>query len=365
MQSLRALFATILVGASATAVAAGDGHHHHHHGHGAETHAPIGVMGDHAHGKNEWMMSYRYMSMSMSGLADGSNGLTNQEVFDRGYMVAPQDMTMDMHMFGAMYAPSNSLTLMAMLPYVEKDMDLLRRAMPMNMGMGMGDMGMGMGGMMMPALEFSTKSSGFGDLKLSGIYKLKESSSADSDTNVLLNFGVSLPTGAINEKDQTPMGNTLLPYPMQLGSGTVDLLPGITYNNTGKAFNWGAQARAVIRLGDNYRGYSLGNRYEASAWIAKGWAPEVSTSLRLKAQKWGDVDGADDGLNPNMIPTADPDNLGGERVELIAGINLMATSGAVKGNRLALEIGAPVHQDLDGPQMETDWTLTLGWQLAF
>ena len=35
-------------------------------------HAPISVMGDHMHEMGEWMVSYRYMSMEMEGLIDGS-----------------------------------------------------------------------------------------------------------------------------------------------------------------------------------------------------------------------------------------------------------------------------------------------------
>jgi hypothetical protein len=36
-------------------------------------HAPISVMGDHMHAMGEWMVSYRYMTMDMKGLLDGSN----------------------------------------------------------------------------------------------------------------------------------------------------------------------------------------------------------------------------------------------------------------------------------------------------
>jgi hypothetical protein len=36
-------------------------------------HAPISVMGDHMHAMGEWMVSYRYMTMDMEGLLDGSN----------------------------------------------------------------------------------------------------------------------------------------------------------------------------------------------------------------------------------------------------------------------------------------------------
>lgn len=56
---------------------------------------------------------------------------------------------------------------------------------------------------------------------------------------------------------------------------------------------------------------------------------------------------------------------GGETVTLFAGVNLVAQRGALRGHRLALEIGAPVYQDVNGLQLETDWVATLGWQRAF
>ena len=37
----------------------------HYDGGRADSHAPISVMGDHTHGKGEWMLSYRYMGMGM------------------------------------------------------------------------------------------------------------------------------------------------------------------------------------------------------------------------------------------------------------------------------------------------------------
>ena len=38
---------------------------------------------------------------------------------------------------------------------------------------------------------------------------------------------------------------------------------------------------------------------------------------------------------------------------------------AANGHRLAIEIGFPIHQDLNGTQMETDLRVMLGWQWAF
>ena len=42
-------------------------------------------------------------------------------------MVAPLKMDMDMHMLGAMYAPSDNLTLNIMVPYVKNSMDHVTR----------------------------------------------------------------------------------------------------------------------------------------------------------------------------------------------------------------------------------------------
>ena len=120
--------------------------------HRTSSHAPIGVMGDHTHQKGEFMISYRNMRMQMKDLRYNSNDVTNNFVY-QNYMVSPQEMTMDMHMLGAMYAPSDKLTLMVMANYITNDMDLTMR-MTNNMGMNMDT-------------DFSTKSSGFSDVSIS------------------------------------------------------------------------------------------------------------------------------------------------------------------------------------------------------
>jgi hypothetical protein len=66
-----------------------------------------------------------------------------------------------------------------------------------------------------------------------------------------------------------------------------------------------------------------------------------------------------------VVPTADPSRRGGDRVDVLVGVNLYARSGFIKGQRLAVEAGMPVYQSLDGPQLQTDFTLTVGWQYAW
>ena len=251
----------------------------------ADDHAPIGVMGEHTHKKGEFMFSYRYMYMKMDGLRNGTNNLSAEEVLE-DFMVTPTDMDMQMHMFGAMFAVTDELTLMGMIPYIKKSMNHLTRS----------------GG------TFKTESEGFGDIKLTGLYKVLD---WGNNNNVILNFGLSFPTGSIDEKDDTPAGpNQQLPYPMQLGSGTWDLLPGITYNGRVNNINWGGQAMGVVRLGENDRDYTLGNRLNLTTWTAYNINYWLSGSFRLDWAFWGNIDGADPALNPAVVPTADPDRQG-------------------------------------------------------
>jgi len=340
----------------------------HHGGIRADGHAPIGVMGDHMHKAGEFMLSYRFMHMDMAGNRIGTDEVSPEEIVTtvpnrffgqpmqpQTLRVVPTEMPMNMHMFGAMYAPTDWITLMGMVNYIDKSMDHITFDGPM------GNTRLG---------TFTTESEGFGDTSLTALIRLFDKPRVDGNDHVHLNLGLSLPTGSITETDDilTPMGGTptvRLPYSMQLGSGTFDLLPGITYTGRDGDFSWGAQYRATLRLEDeNDEGYRRGHVHEATAWLAYQWEPWISTSLRVAGSSEGQIEGID----PNImgpVQTADPDNYGGERVDLFAGVNLVGQNGDLRGHRLAFEVGAPVYQDLNGPQMETDWTLTVGWQKAW
>ena len=40
-------------------------------------------------------------------------------------------------------------------------------------------------------------------------------------------------------------------------------------------------------------------------------------------------------------------------------------TGITKGHRLSFEFGVPLYQNLNGPQMETDYQFIVGWQKGF
>ena len=303
-------------------------------------HAPIGVMGEHVHKKGEVMVSYRYRNMQMDGNRVGSTRVSAEEVLD-DFPVTPTDMTMEMHMFGLMFAPSDNLTLVAMLPYTELSMNHVTR-------MG---------------TRFRTSSAGIGDIKLGGLYNLIDSDSS----NLIANFSVSLPSGEIDETFDTPaQDDAQLPYPMQLGSGTVDLIPGITFTDHFSdlrfPLSWGFQGIGTIRTDRNDNSYSLGDRFDSSIWSALDLSHWLSVSLRSTWSIWGNVDGADPLLNPSLVPTADPNLRGGRRADLGFGLNLLHPT---ESFRLALEFLTPVYQNLNGPQLETDRAWVFGAQYTF
>ena len=350
-----------------------DGHARAHGstGTGHDDYSPLGVMGDHAHQAGDAMFSYRYGIMEMNGNLIGSTPVSTQDIFDEGFTMAPTSMRMEMHMLGAMYAASDSITLMAMLPL--KRMEMSSR-MPMPN---------------MPNMTMTRKAetSGAGDLKLAGIFPLW--AAGDHSRTLRLNAGLSIPTGSIKETDP---GTTMrMAYPMQLGSGTFDLLPGLTYISEKFGGSWGTQVASVIRLGENGEGYSLGNRFQATTWYSRKLNDMLSVSARIEGATWGNIDGQDAEMNPMMSPNARADLRGGERVDILFGLNIFLDTdrwdkwdrlfidkdngqllqakpqenSMDKETRLAIEIGFPVHQDLDGPQMKSDWSLMVGLQVSF
>ncbi|HAB54989.1 MAG TPA: hypothetical protein DCE61_01060 [Cellvibrionales bacterium] len=211
---------------------------------------------------------------------------------------------------------------------------------------------------------FTTKTSGIGDTKIGALYSLR----SGDNTNIHLNLGLSIPTGKIDYTDQilTPMNTTpspRLPYPMQLGSGTYDIQPGITYAGTRNSWDWGSQVKMIIRLDDNDEGYSLGDQTQVTSWGGYRFTHWLTGSLRLTYTHADEISGKDALINL-PVQTSNPDNFGGERIDLGVGITLIGSEGAQKGHRLALEYETTIDQDVNGIQMEMQDMLTIGYQFS-
>ncbi|AXT54721.1 transporter [Aquimarina sp. AD1] len=306
-------------------------------------HAPISVMGDHTHGKGEFMFSYRYMYMNMEDLNRGSEnvGFSNALRPNDVYMVTPTSMPMNMHMLGMMYAPSDKITLIAMVNYLSQEMDHLTA----------------MNGV------FTTESSGFGDTKIAALYKFFNKNKQQLHGQI----GISIPTGSIDEKDVTPASTpneVILPYPMQIGSGTWDTEITLTYLKQWNILSFGTQARTTLRVDENDNEYRLGNKYSLNNWVAITATNWLSFSGRFEFGAIDKINGTNPDLNPMMVITADTANSGMTYANAGLGFNLYAFKGSLKNLRLGFEAAIPLFQNMNGVQLRNKETITLGFQYA-
>ena len=314
---------------------------------------PIGVFGEAVHGSGEVKLSYRLQVENFAGLMDGESRVSPAAVgpaYPGGSV--PSSLRSYAHIVELTWKPSDLATLFITLPFYERTLTQYVVAPDGSL-----------------AQPYRVSVRGFGDLILNGLYRVF----ADDIHRVHLNLGLGLPSGSTNESSEAPAGITgvtagslqRLPYVMQLGSGTLSLRPGFTYNGLYRRVFWGAQVLGVLQAGTNSEGYKLGNQYEATAWVGRPWTEWFRTSFRLEWQQWFNPTGEDDQLDPALSPLADPLLQAGRRLDVLFGVDFNVTGGRFKGTRISIEGGFPAYQDLKGPQLRNDWLLTTGFQYAF
>lgn len=297
----------------------------------------VTIPGAHWHWEGDVMVGYQYNQSRWSGHQSGQREVSDAEVLQQ-FPITHERMTMHMHMLMFMYGNDDELTLMAMVPYMQMDMPHLTRN----------------------NATFTTRSEGLGDVRLSAIVPIYD----EYPHRIQFEGGLSLPTGKITVTDLNGRAGTL-EYAMQLGSGTVDLRPKLTYLGQTDDLSWGAQARGVVRVGTNKRGYQQGNVIGVTAWISPAVTEEFSPSLRVDAQSWGNVRGVDSTISRSN-PAAIPELQGGERVDLLLGINYAAgVDDEGCGHRFSIEGGVPIYQKLRGPQLKFEYQIGGAWQWTF
>ena len=354
--TLTTILSSILFSASLSALADED----HTHGPRADSHAPISIMGEHMHKAGEFMISLRHMTMNMSGNVEGTDDISDEEIVTSiannttamppTLRIVPQEMTTEMQMLGAMYAPSDNITLMAMVNYLSKDMTLKT----FQGVSGTTELG-----------EFETSTDGLGDTKLGMLIAGPQ----QENHKLHFNLALSIPTGSIDEQDTilTPMNTqseVRLPYAMQLGTGTHDLTLGATYNSYGDKTSWGSQLLSTVRMGENDAGYRWGDQHSLRAWWQYLWQPALSVGVNMQHVVSEDIWKSDENI-AGPVQTADPQNYGGARTNAGISLNYLGQEGFLKGHRFAVEYTFNVLEDLQGVQMSMDDMWTVGYQYAF
>lgn len=295
---------------------------------------PFGIMIGRA---EQWMVGYQYMYESQSGMLNGTSTVSEASVLSR-FATTPTDMTMKTHMGMVMFAPSDRFTVMAMLPYVSMSMGELHR----------------------DGTRSTERSAAIGDIEIRGLYSL--AAAKDLGHRFLANVGVGLPTGSVNQRDAE---GSRLEYPMQTGSGTYSVLPGVTYLGQALPWSWGAEFNSTVRFGTNEHGYRQGNHYDPSVWLARTLNSWVSVSAGASGEVRENIHGSDAVLDASDEPTKDPNLQGGKRLNALLGITVNPPTGVFKGQQFLVQGDVPAVQSLDGPQLKRSYMLHVAWQLGF
>lgn len=218
---------------------------------------------------------------------------------------------------------------------------------------------------------------------LVGLFKL----SGNNRHHINLALGASAPTGDVDIKQRktgmNPIYNNPLHYCMQLGSGTWDFKPALTYTGSMDKFSWGAQVNGTLRLeGRNKSGFAFGDIFQGTAWGGYQWTDWLGTSIRGIYTSQGEirgryptifVEGIDENGNSIQVPYLDqhidtfgqPENYGGSFVDLGLGVNVNIPHGAFAGNSLKFEWLQPLYTNFNGYQPDRDYALNVTWSYGF
>jgi hypothetical protein len=345
------------------------GHSGHGHpvgnGHGAHQ-PPAGIMAHHMlHRAGDFMVGYRYMYSHQGGdMLHGSNVASDQSIINRGCdekcRVTPHGMSMHMHMLELMYAPTDWLNLMLMPQFMDMEMDLrhFKNAPPPT----------DPDAFIAPPHLTRHSTGVIGDTPLYALFKLFDV----PGHHLHMGLGLSAPTGDLDLKlrpRHQPPSDEFLHYGMQLGSGTWDLLPSLTYTSHFDRWSWGGQLSGILRLEDrNESGYALGDQFQATAWGGVGLTDWLSASVRGIYTTQGDISGKFNGQvghRNRQGPMDFLDSYGGRYWDVGFGLSAEVPSGDFKGNRVSVEWLQPVEDDVNGFQLEREGSLFATWSLAF
>ncbi len=357
--------------------------HRHMAGHGHNhAKAPAGVMFAHTLDKaGDYMFGYRLMHSQWQGAYLQGNqpvsdavitspagntacAQANQSTFGHNptsqcYMYTTR-MLMDMHMLDLMYAPTDWLTLMLMPQFM---------SMSMNMNMPVYMNPQDMGGMFPNGnMRSYMYSGGFGDTSAYAMLNLW----GDGNHKLILTHGISAPTGGINIRGQF-MRTQYYPYDMQLGSGTWDYKPSLTYTGQWDDVFWGGQVNGIHRLqSQNSSGYRLGDVFQATAWGGYQFNDWFSGTVRGLYTGQGKIVGIDQNILqtnsylPQMpMPDAYSNNYGGTTADLGIGFTLSIPRGRLAGNMISAEWLQPMYTNYQGYQVERYGTLAVNWMYMF
>jgi len=305
------------------------------------------------------MVGVRYNYAFQSGnMMHGTSNVSDFQIVNQGcgpYLkcrYTPRDMDMSMVMLDIMYAPTDWMTLMLMPQFMSMDMHLrgLEGAPPPDGQDSHANHG---------ANPFHS-SGGVGDIFVGSLFKLYEA----PGHKLHVTAGFTAPTGSINQRVN---GNSEFEhYGMQLGTGTWNVWPSLTYNGYSGDWNWGGQISGNVPLeSHNDSGFASGTMFQSTAWGGYQVQDWLQGSVRALFTSQAQIGGNYYG---NFVPTGPmdmPQSYGGNFLDIGIGLNAHVKSGDFEGNHFGIEWLQPAYNDYNGYQLERKGSLWASWGLSF
>ena len=306
---------------------------------------PLGVRFAEPLEDQRFRVSYSFEREERSGMLIGNDHVSPSDVLNPNnsmpnnsfnpYDRTPESLEVTVHTVQLAYAPHPRATLVVEVPFLVRELETRDQ-----FGVHTEDQTKGVGDI------------GFA-LVVPFIRKRRESSH--------IHLGFDIPTGSIRRGGD----ETRLPFDSQIGNGSFDIEYGWTYRGEMDWLSWGAQAVGRHPIGRNDLKYRTGSRFETSLWGAGRLPAGWSASLRFGWQKQNNIRVPDGEFVGGTItdPSDNPKARGGSRLTLSPGLSLEWPQ--LGNQRFAIEVGVPVYQDLDGPQLKQDWSIKAGWQWGY
>jgi len=326
---------------------------------------PLNIVGGGIPEPNEFRFKVSQMFMVMGPLRDGTSDLDNSNLLappnGTTFAVAPSEMRTYMTMGSVAYSFTENFAGMAMMSYIRNEMDMEFNA-PLIAATG--------------TSGFVMTSDGLSDLTLLGKYRFFSDDHLAPTKQASVLFGLSLPTGDIDrEFTNNPVNGqngTLLPFKMQLGSGTVDPIIGMTYQASSDPWWYGANAKLEAHVYNNDQGYRRGSeltydffvmRQVHPRWVLlgelQGWYEGTFNREPYRGRVLGQGHAGGVPSGGFLSPLFDPQNYGGHKVAVSFGFQFQPVPLQV----LELVATIPIHQDLNGPQLRDNYMIQLSYYL--
>ncbi|MCP5024006.1 MAG: transporter [bacterium] len=281
--------------------------------------------------------SIEHSRTELGDLRNGTNNISASSLLGSGYSKVPTSGSVDRTEIRAEYGLGDATTLRITIPVESRIMRSVdgTGSATKERAQGLADVLIGTG------VELSHKDGERAELELM----------------------VSVPTGSTRNRESDSVGpaSPLLPYALQLGGGTYALRPSFTWTHWSRHWSFGSAVQASVPLGHNDRGWSRGDELRLNSWVSRRVDPFRSVVLGVEYKQEDSIQGEDNSMDETLDPAFDPTFIGGKALSLDFGLHMIME----KNNRLALEIGVPVWQDTNGPQVEEDYHFSVAWWLSF